>query len=57
MAQDEPPPALLDQLALDAALVCPVGRDGSGTLLRFRHGRAEDLGAVAFVPLVTGGAT
>jgi protein-L-isoaspartate(D-aspartate) O-methyltransferase len=57
MAEDEPPPALLDQLAPDAALVCPVGRDGSGTLLRFRNGRAEDLGAVAFVPLVTGGAT
>jgi protein-L-isoaspartate(D-aspartate) O-methyltransferase len=57
MAEDEPPPALLDQLAPGAALVCPVGRRGSGMLTRFRNGRAEDLGAVAFVPLVTGGAT
>jgi protein-L-isoaspartate(D-aspartate) O-methyltransferase len=54
MARDEPPPALLDQLAPDAALICPIGRRWSGTLVRFRHGRAEDLGAVAFVPLVTG---
>jgi protein-L-isoaspartate(D-aspartate) O-methyltransferase len=57
MAQDQPPAALLDQLAPDAALVCPVGRHGSGTLTRVRNGRAESLGAVAFVPLVTGGAT
>jgi protein-L-isoaspartate(D-aspartate) O-methyltransferase len=57
MAEDELPPALLEQLAPDAALVCPVGRHGSGTLTRFRAGRAEDLGPVAFVPLVTDGAT
>jgi protein-L-isoaspartate(D-aspartate) O-methyltransferase len=56
MAADGPPPALLEQLAPDAALVCPVGRHGSGTLSRFRNGREENLGAVAFVPLVTGGA-
>jgi protein-L-isoaspartate(D-aspartate) O-methyltransferase len=55
MAQDEPPPALLDQLAAGAALVCPVGRRGHGTLLRYRDGRTDDLGGVAFVPLVTGG--
>jgi protein-L-isoaspartate(D-aspartate) O-methyltransferase len=55
MARDEPPPALLEQLAPGAALVCPVGRRGSGRLLRYRSGRVEDLGAVAFVPLVTGG--
>ncbi|GAA5133269.1 hypothetical protein GCM10023320_59160 [Pseudonocardia adelaidensis] len=54
MAEDEPPPALLEQLAPDAALVCPVGRRGQGTLLRYRGGRTEDLGGVAFVPLVTG---
>lgn len=54
MAEDEPPPALLEQLAPDAALVCPVGRRGHGTLVRYRRGRAEHLGAVAFVPLVTG---
>jgi protein-L-isoaspartate(D-aspartate) O-methyltransferase len=56
MAENEPPPALLDQLAPDAALVCPVGRRGHGTLLRCRRGhKPEDLGGVAFVPLVTGG--
>jgi protein-L-isoaspartate(D-aspartate) O-methyltransferase len=56
MAENEPPPALLDQLAPDAALVCPVGRRGHGTLLRCRRGHGpEDLGGVAFVPLVTGG--
>lgn len=56
MAEDEPPRALLDQLAPDAALVCPVGHLGHGTLVRYRAGRSEELGAVAFVPLVTGGA-
>ncbi len=56
MAEDEPPPALLEQLAPGAALVCPVGHRGHGTLVRYRGGRTEDLGAVAFVPLVTGGA-
>jgi protein-L-isoaspartate(D-aspartate) O-methyltransferase len=56
MAEGAPPPALLEQLAPDAALVCPVGRRGHGRLVRYRAGRAEDLGAVAFVPLVTGGA-
>jgi protein-L-isoaspartate(D-aspartate) O-methyltransferase len=56
MAEDGPPPALLEQLAPGAALVCPVGRRGHGMLVRYRGGRAEELGAVAFVPLVTGGA-
>jgi protein-L-isoaspartate(D-aspartate) O-methyltransferase len=55
MAEREPPPALLEQLASEAALVCPVGRHGFGTLVRYRGGEAEDLGGVAFVPLVTGG--
>jgi protein-L-isoaspartate(D-aspartate) O-methyltransferase len=54
MAKDEPPRALLEQLAPDAALICPVGRRGYGTLVRYRAGRSEDLGGVAFVPLVTG---
>jgi protein-L-isoaspartate(D-aspartate) O-methyltransferase len=54
MARDEPPEALLDQLAPGAALICPVGRRGTGMLTRVRDGRAEELGAVAFVPLVTG---
>jgi protein-L-isoaspartate(D-aspartate) O-methyltransferase len=55
MAKDEPPRALLEQLAPDATLICPVGRRGHGTLVRYRAGRSEDLGGVAFVPLVTGG--
>jgi protein-L-isoaspartate(D-aspartate) O-methyltransferase len=55
MAENEPPPALREQLAPDAALVCPVGRRGHGMLVRYRGGRSEDLGCVAFVPLVRGG--
>jgi protein-L-isoaspartate(D-aspartate) O-methyltransferase len=55
MAEGGPPPALLDQLAPHAALVCPVGRRGYGILVRYRGGEAEHLGGVAFVPLVTGG--
>jgi protein-L-isoaspartate(D-aspartate) O-methyltransferase len=55
MAKDKPPRALLEQLGPDAALICPVGRRGYGTLVRYRAGRTEDLGGVAFVPLVTGG--
>jgi protein-L-isoaspartate(D-aspartate) O-methyltransferase len=55
MAENEPPPALREQLAPEAALVCPVGRRGHGMLIRYRGGRTEDLGGVAFVPLVRGG--
>jgi protein-L-isoaspartate(D-aspartate) O-methyltransferase len=55
MAENEPPPALREQLAPGAALVCPVGRRGHGMLLRYRGGRTENLGGVAFVPLVPGG--
>jgi len=51
-AEDEPPPALLDQLADGAALVCPVRRSGDERLTRFRDGREESLSAVRFVPLV-----
>ena len=54
MATAHLPPALLRQLAADAALVCPVGYDGQGVLVRYRAGRVEDLGDVAFVALVTG---
>jgi protein-L-isoaspartate(D-aspartate) O-methyltransferase len=54
MAERRPPPALLEQLAPGAALVCPVGRGRHGTLVRYRDGRAEPLVAVSFVPLVTG---
>jgi protein-L-isoaspartate(D-aspartate) O-methyltransferase len=54
MAEGGPPPALLEQLGPGAALVCPVGHRGTGTLKRYRSGAVTDLGAVAFVPLVTG---
>lgn len=54
MAQDRLPPALVDQLAPGGSLVCPVGRDGEGTLLRYRDGVVEELAHVRFVPLVAG---
>jgi protein-L-isoaspartate(D-aspartate) O-methyltransferase len=50
------PDALVEQLAEGGRLVAPVGRKGHQRLLRLvRHGddlEQEDLGAVAFVPLV-----
>jgi protein-L-isoaspartate(D-aspartate) O-methyltransferase len=52
MAYRSPPAALLDQLAPGGTLVCPVGSEGSGMLLRIREGRSERLVPVAFVPLV-----
>ena len=42
MAAAEPPPALLRQLTPDAALVCPVGHDRKGVLVRYRAGRVEN---------------
>ena len=54
MAEDRLPPALVDQLAPGASLVCPVGRDGAGSLVRYRDGTVEELVDVRFVPLVTG---
>jgi protein-L-isoaspartate(D-aspartate) O-methyltransferase len=54
MAEAEPPPALLEQLAPGAALICPVGHGSDGILVRYRDGRAEELAEVAFVPLVSG---
>jgi len=51
-ALDEPPPALVDQLAPGAALVCPVERGGRELLMRFRDGAAEAVVPVRFVPLV-----
>jgi protein-L-isoaspartate(D-aspartate) O-methyltransferase len=53
-ARDEPPPALLEQLAPGAALVCPVERGGREYLMRFRDGQEEAVTGVRFVPLVTG---
>ena len=53
-APREPPPALLEQLAPGAALVCPVSRGGREYLMRFRGGAEEAVTGVRFVPLVTG---
>lgn len=53
-ATDDPPPALLDQLAPGAALVCPIRRGGRERLTCFRDGRELPLVPVRFVPLVTG---
>ncbi len=55
MAQGEPPPALLDQLAAGGTLVCPVGQGNVGELLRIRDGRREWLGTVSYVSLAVGG--
>ena len=49
---DEPPAALLDQLAPGAPLVCPVERRRARAPLRFRDGREETIVPVRFVPLV-----
>lgn len=53
-ARDEPPRALVDQLAPGSALVCPVERAGREYLMRFRDGDEELVTGVRFVPLVTG---
>ncbi len=53
-ARDEPPPALVEQLAPGAALVCPVERGGREYLMRFRDDEEEAVTGVRFVPLVTG---
>ena len=52
-AQGAPPPALMEQLAPGAALVCPVKRGRSERLIRFRDGEEEAVAAVRFVPLVS----
>ena len=52
-ARDEPPAALLEQLAPGAALVCPVERGRHELLMRFRDGEEEAVTGVRFVPLVT----
>jgi protein-L-isoaspartate(D-aspartate) O-methyltransferase len=52
-AQDRPPAALLEQLAADGRLVCPVRTAGGERLTRFRPGgAAEPVVPVRFVPLV-----
>src|SRR4051794_9926663 len=52
-ALEEPPAALVDQLAPGASLACPVNRDGRQHLMRFREGEAEVVAPVRFVPLVS----
>jgi protein-L-isoaspartate(D-aspartate) O-methyltransferase len=52
-AVGEPPPALFEQLAPGAALVCPVARGRREQLMRFRDGEAEVVASVRFVPLVS----
>ncbi len=47
------PPSLVTQLATGGRLVCPVGVNGTGQLVRLQHGRRQALLGVRFVPLVT----
>jgi protein-L-isoaspartate(D-aspartate) O-methyltransferase len=53
-AADEPPHALLGQLAEGGTLVCPVARGSRELLIRVRDGTEETLAGVRFVPLVAG---
>jgi len=53
-AVDEPPQALLDQLARGSALVCPVRRGRDERLVVCRHGERHVGTQVRFVPLVEG---
>jgi len=52
------PPVLFDQLTVGGRLIAPVGPDGRQELIRYTKGenriRQESLGAVSFVPLLSG---
>jgi protein-L-isoaspartate(D-aspartate) O-methyltransferase len=52
------PPALFEQLKVGGRLIAPVGPEGRQELYRYTKGDSridrESLGAVSFVPLVTG---
>ena len=52
------PPALFEQLCIGGRLVAPVGPDARQELVRFTKTESliqrESLGAVSFVPLVSG---
>ena len=52
-ADGGPPAALLDQLAPEGTLVCPIRRADGEHLVRVRGGSEEVLAAVRFVPLVS----
>ncbi|GAA4844651.1 protein-L-isoaspartate(D-aspartate) O-methyltransferase [Pseudonocardia benzenivorans] len=54
MASGRLPRPLVRQLAPGGTLVCPVGTNRVGTLVRWRDGAVEELAPVTFVPLVTG---
>ncbi len=52
-AEWAPPPALIEQLAADGVLVCPVRTEAGERLTRFhRDGGAEPVVPVRFVPLI-----
>ena len=53
MAPHEVPTALVEQLSVEGVLVCPVGGEQRGELIRLQHGRTRSLGPVAFVPLTS----
>ena len=53
-AEQGPPQALLEQLAPDAPLVCPVDRGRGERLVRMRGGDTETIAPVSFVALVEG---
>jgi protein-L-isoaspartate(D-aspartate) O-methyltransferase len=52
-ARDEPPAALVEQLAPGAALACPIARGRREVLIRLRDGKEETVASVRFVPLVS----
>jgi protein-L-isoaspartate(D-aspartate) O-methyltransferase len=52
-AREQPPAALLEQLAPGATLVCPVAKGRRERLMRYRDGVAEPVASVRFVPLVS----
>jgi len=52
-AAREPPPALMSQLAPGGTMVCPVEREGTERLVRFRGEEEQPIAPVRFVPLVT----
>ena len=53
MAEGEVPATLIEQLAGDGVLVCPVGHGRRGDLVRMRrNGPPEHLMSVSFVPLL-----
>ena len=56
-AQEKPPQALLDQLAIGGTMIVPVGKSGHQVLRRYKKEGDEtyavkDLLAVRFVPLL-----